>query len=437
MRSFLVLAPLMALLVSDSILAGSLWSRSYSTGGSCSGSSEFSCVDSNTLSRCVNGKVISFACPPGTGCSKGYCGNALSSSSSPSPSSPSSSSDASCDEDGTKAENGSVPQEDDNHGEEAEEEDTDGSTTYSTAPSNPIPSKTSSEEYPSTNDEDEGEDANGDENESQDTIDDQQQPEYSDDNAQEEEESSPSSQSPPSQQPSHTPRTANSESQTSPSDSVDSSDSSEGGSGDYKEGSSTVQGIQCGLSEFSSALTKAGYSAASPTKYAAFIAESITAGGITSKRELAMFLAQMIWESGGLVYLREIACAETGCPGQYSSADDAPGKTYYGRGYIQLSWSANYKECSQDLYGDDRLWSNPDQVATNEKIAWATAAWYWKKHVHAAALTGAFGSTTMKINGDIECGKGTSTNAVKRFAIYQAVYKAFGLSGSPDPSGCY
>ena len=51
-----------------------------------------------------------------------------------------------------------------------------------------------------------------------------------------------------------------------------------------------------------------------------------------------MFLAQIIHESGGLVYKIEQACGSgcVKCPGQYVTADDYPNKRYCGRGYIQL-----------------------------------------------------------------------------------------------------
>jgi chitinase len=58
-------------------------------------------------------------------------------------------------------------------------------------------------------------------------------------------------------------------------------------------------------------------------------------GGITTKREAAMFLAQILWESDGLRATSEYACAATGCPGEYGTSQ-YPEESYYGRGYIQL-----------------------------------------------------------------------------------------------------
>ena len=83
-----------------------------------------------------------------------------------------------------------------------------------------------------------------------------------------------------------------------------------------------------------------------------------------------MFLSQVLWESGGLRHKRELACIETGCPGKYDSSEGVPGKNYYGRGYIQLTHSYNYKPASMAIYGDDRLITNPDLVADDEDCSW-------------------------------------------------------------------
>jgi len=35
---------------------------------------------------------------------------------------------------------------------------------------------------------------------------------------------------------------------------------------------------------------------------------------------------------------------------------------YYGRGYVQLTWDQNYKKMSTAIFGDDRLWVDPDEA---------------------------------------------------------------------------
>ena len=90
--------------------------------------------------------------------------------------------------------------------------------------------------------------------------------------------------------------------------------------------------------EFSSALTLNGFRAPSSEQYTNFINGVSLKGGMTSKREMAMFLAQIMHESGGLAVKIESMCGSGcfKCPGQYVTQDDYPGKRYCGRGYIQL-----------------------------------------------------------------------------------------------------
>ena len=61
-------------------------------------------------------------------------------------------------------------------------------------------------------------------------------------------------------------------------------------------------------------------------------------------------IAQILWESDGLKAVREYACATNGCPNEYKTSDDVPGKSYYGRGYIQLTWAGTYKSAVSITY---------------------------------------------------------------------------------------
>lgn len=44
----------------------------------------------------------------------------------------------------------------------------------------------------------------------------------------------------------------------------------------------------------------------------------------------------------------------------YGKILPATGKAYYGRGLVQLTWDYNYKKMSKIIYGDNRLYVDPD-----------------------------------------------------------------------------
>jgi len=79
----------------------------------------------------------------------------------------------------------------------------------------------------------------------------------------------------------------------------------------------------------------------------------------------------------GLCFAEEQSCTG-GCP-QYTSAGtiSSPGKSYHGRGPKQLSWNYNYKAFSEYYCKDLTLLENPERVASNSKLAWASSIWFW------------------------------------------------------------
>ena len=102
---------------------------------------------------------------------------------------------------------------------------------------------------------------------------------------------------------------------------------------------SVVNSFSPTFQEFSDALTQNGYPAPTLVKYTNFVNGLSSQGGITTKREAAMFLAEIIHESGGLLLVIETACGIgcVSCPYDYLSPGfDSQGARYCGRGYIQL-----------------------------------------------------------------------------------------------------
>ena len=187
--------------------------------------------------------------------------------------------------------------------------------------------------------------------------------------------------------------------------------------------------------QFVNAVTSCGFPSPSTSLYSSFVGRAPGDGGITTVRELAMFLAEILHESGGLIYKREIRCLNDNCPNDYRSPGDDPNLFYFGRGFIQLTWSYNYRSASEALFGDDRLVTNPDLVAQSDDYSWAVSFWYWKSTVHSRVQGGQFGAATNAINGGLECNPCRNACST-RFGYYTKVLQAFGDYESPDPSGC-
>ena len=103
---------------------------------------------------------------------------------------------------------------------------------------------------------------------------------------------------------------------------------------------------------------------------------------VTKKRELAAFLANIAqettggWDTApggryawGLHFREEVGYGTPGAPLAYRDENNmnyppAPGKSYHGRGPIQLSWNYNYGQVSEFLYGDKNVLLNQPELVT-------------------------------------------------------------------------
>ncbi|KAK9287401.1 hypothetical protein L1049_015820 [Liquidambar formosana] len=178
----------------------------------------------------------------------------------------------------------------------------------------------------------------------------------------------------------------------------------------------------------------------------------------TRKREIAAFLAQTSHEttggwatapdgpySWGYCYLRE-----QGSPGSYCVPNQqwpcAPGKQYYGRGPIQISYNYNYGPAGRAIGVD--LLNNPDLVATDPVVSFKTGIWFWmtpqspKPSCHnvitgrwspsgadqSAGRVPGYGVITNIINGGIECGKGPIAQVQDRIGFYKRYCDILGVS---------
>lgn len=157
---------------------------------------------------------------------------------------------------------------------------------------------------------------------------------------------------------------------------------------------------------------------------------------IKDLNEAAMLLAQCGHESGGYQHIEEIACAGKVCS-QYGMG--APGKSYHGRGFIQLSLPANYKAASQALGLGDELYNTPEKVSEDPNLGADVSIWFWMTNV--ANVPGVkenhFGAATKAINGELECKGGNTAQSKKRYDIYKALVKTLNISNPADESGCY
>lgn len=105
--------------------------------------------------------------------------------------------------------------------------------------------------------------------------------------------------------------------------------------------------------------------------------------GIDTPIEVASFLAQILHESGGLKYLREI-WGPTAAQSRYEGRKDlgnvvkGDGKKFMGRGLIQLTGRHNYAWLSNEIFGDARLLDTPDVIASPE-YGVLSACIFWKR----------------------------------------------------------
>ncbi|XP_022874843.1 endochitinase EP3-like [Olea europaea var. sylvestris] len=122
-----------------------------------------------------------------------------------------------------------------------------------------------------------------------------------------------------------------------------------------------------------------------------------------SKREIAAFFAHVTHETGHLCYIEEInGPSRDYCDENNTQYPCAPGKGYYGRGPIQLSWNFNYGPAGNSI-GFDGL-NNPEVVATDRVVSFRTALWFWMNNCHDSITSGqGFGATIRAINGALEC----------------------------------
>lgn len=150
-----------------------------------------------------------------------------------------------------------------------------------------------------------------------------------------------------------------------------------------------------------------------------------------AKRELAAFLAIVAQQTDdglmgwGLCHTEEISCQDQECSNDYLIQNNAHknGRSYHGRGMLQLTWNSNYAEFQSyyntHLSGGDLvdLISDPSLLLSDNKIAWSSALWLWmdtqepKPSAHDV-ITGIWQPTISDIQSNRVPGFGMAINVI-------------------------
>jgi len=139
--------------------------------------------------------------------------------------------------------------------------------------------------------------------------------------------------------------------------------------------------------------------------YVPFINEAFEKFGIDKPKYQAAFIAQVAHESGAFHYVKEIASGKAYDTGSLAKAlgntpeADGDGQKYKGRGLIQITGRANYKDCSLALFNDERLLEKPEILEQPQYAAYS-AAWFWKsRKLNNYMDNNDFVGLTKRING--------------------------------------
>jgi hypothetical protein len=163
------------------------------------------------------------------------------------------------------------------------------------------------------------------------------------------------------------------------------------------------------------------------------------------KREIAAFMAHVVQETGSLQYAVEVSPASTYCRSPDPTYPCAAGKTYIGRGPMQLSWNYNYGQASEYFGMGTTLLTDPDRVGREGPLAWKSALFFWmawkdkdKNSLfvgpHARFIKEGFGATIRAVNGALECP--ATPMAQRRRQVYQDFCTRLGVGGCNQNLDC-
>ena len=194
------------------------------------------------------------------------------------------------------------------------------------------------------------------------------------------------------------------------------------------------------------------------------------------RRTLATLFAHFKQETGGLFYIsqinKDVNCADWS-DWVVAAYPCMPGKRYFGRGATQLQWNYNYGAFSTAMFGNAKVLLDNPEMVSDTWLNFASALWFFvipqpPKPSMQAVLDGSwspnsndrqanrvqgFGTTTLIINGEEECGPSPpnsdgSPNRQNHYRLYADIFKvdirgekldcvdmkAFDSSGSFNPA---
>jgi hypothetical protein len=199
------------------------------------------------------------------------------------------------------------------------------------------------------------------------------------------------------------------------------------------------------IEEFRKCVSVHGFGEPSNETFIEFSQKCVKLGGITSKLEALMALTHFSSESNAFTTKSDLVCNQTNrtqlCE-KYRKEQNCPSNnTYYRRGFVGLKYCYNYRQVSNELYGDQRLVINPDIVSENDSVAIDTALTYWKIKVHNKALkssleTGRFGYTTDLLSRE-ECAKDINRAKFKWNKFKQCLKESENGNFGVSEEGCY
>ena len=158
-----------------------------------------------------------------------------------------------------------------------------------------------------------------------------------------------------------------------------------------------------------------GIQPALAARWAPYIARALALSDCTTTARHAAWLAQVGHESGCLRYTRELwgptpqqLRYETGTTlaKRLGNTQPGDGKRYMGRGLIQTTGRANYRQCAERMAGLVASGTNVPDFEEHphllERPDWAalSAALYWRtRNLNRWADSGDFAELTRRING--------------------------------------